>query len=316
MKHLKHLRIFQNFTSTEFKAIENIALVKSFKKDEVIFKFKEKRKSFFVILKGQVILYIYFNNNQEILNIENSGSFLSEESLINPKSAHQTTAAAQTDCELLEIPAKRFIKLRRKNHSLTNKIFNNIIQANTLDLYHARNRLITVYRIGKIISEKYHQLPEMAADALATLLSAIRAEKALFIFYHSDSSQAKIAAACGFKDNNKFLDLKIKLPAEPIIGEIFRTGKILNLSANEYLLGNQKTAYVNNSVLAMPIIINQKVVASIILADKKDEDRFNTNNILLLSIVIQLLQGAIKENLDEIKQKAEEELKRVYIEPI
>lgn len=315
MENLKHLRIFQNFTYREIKEIEKIALIKNFKKDEIIFNFREPREYFFIILKGQVVLYIYFNQNKEILNIETAGSFLSEESLLNPKSCHQTTALAQTDCQLLAISAKKFIKLRAKNNSLVNKIFNNIIQANTLDLYHARNRLNTVYRIGKIISEKYHQLPEMANGTIETLLSAIQAEKALFVFYLGESNQAQIIAARGFK-NNKFLDLKIKLPVEPVIGEIFRTGKILNLSANEYLLSNQKVSYINNSVLGMPIIISKKVIASILLIDKKDEDQFNTNNILLLFIVAQLLHGALKEALDERNQKAEEELKRVYVEPI
>jgi CRP-like cAMP-binding protein len=310
-KQLKNLSIFNGFKKEELKDILKISFEKTLKKDEVLFQIGEQRKTFFIVLEGNIAVLKRLGETAEIIEMAVLGEHLAELALFSPKSEHSHIAMAYSEsAKLIGLPGKLFKKLPE---TIQIKLLFNLLPIISDNFNHASNRLMTIFQIGQILSNNIMTVDILGSQILKILLDAIRAKKALIGLLTSEPSQINIEATAGFEDNEDIFNKKIYWRDDLIMAEIITNKKVIHLPENEYVVSHKKVDYISSSVIGVPLQVGGKVIGVILLIDKIGTMGFSTNNEVLLNITAELVSFGLYQAYHLAVQKAESELKREYI---
>jgi len=128
IKLKKHVKLFQNFNFNEIAFFINRGEKISIKKSTILFKKDTIGNEFYIILNGELSVYILNNNNKEkiTLNTLNTMHIIGE---IGALSKIKRTANVEclTDCILLKFHNNIFNIIEKTNPELSTKIYKNII---------------------------------------------------------------------------------------------------------------------------------------------------------------------------------------------
>ena len=120
---LKNIEIFRNFSDEDIKILEENSTLKEFKKNDIIVKEGEPADSFYVILKGNVKIYITTEVGKIVeVCILGKGEFFGEMSFFEGTKRNASVDAIE-DVLLLEIPRKAINELKNKDPKVENILF-------------------------------------------------------------------------------------------------------------------------------------------------------------------------------------------------
>lgn len=314
IKLIKTIPVFEGLTSEELEQLASICKIHKTKTGQRLFKAGDARKSFYVILSGKLKISWKIKDEEETLAFMDKDNFAVESSLIDPKLKHTHFGEIIEEGEILEIEGKDFINLTKNYSRLANQVYGNIVKNITERLHHANNKLITLYSTGRIAST-YANIYNLLNLILETILSVIRAKRALFALFRPFENRIVIQEAIGFKNNQAIKNLNLNLRQDPFLGKIFKTGEDLFLRPKEYAKNKElQLPYLGQTALGVKIQAGKNIIGAIVLVDKKGEN-FNYNNQILLNIISRQIASAISEAEKTEEKGLHEELRRVYIKP-
>ncbi len=277
--------LFRDLSQQDLAALSALAIVRSVGTGQALFKPGEARKTFFVVLSGQVHIYSFFNDEVQTLALLQPNEFAVESALVDPTFKHEHYGEMYAAGELLEIDGREFARFREANPAIANRIYGQIILNLTERLHHANNKLVTIYSTGKIAAT-YDNLDNLSDLVLTTILKIIRAKRAIFVLFKPLEGKAAIREAKGYGNDQKIINLEITLASDPILGTIYSTGQALNVTEQEYEANAAfHTPYASKTMLGTPLAIRNRVIGAILLGDKEGKEGFSTNNLILLDII-------------------------------
>ncbi|MBT6505649.1 cyclic nucleotide-binding domain-containing protein, partial [Candidatus Woesearchaeota archaeon] len=80
---IKNVDLFNELSKKQIKEIINLGHVRNYKENEIIFNKNEQSFGMFIILKGQVEIYINKNNKKQIIDNYKQSEYFGEISLID-----------------------------------------------------------------------------------------------------------------------------------------------------------------------------------------------------------------------------------------
>jgi len=304
-KIIQNIPVLNGLSEPELQVLSKIITVKKYKKGELLFEKGEARRSFFIVLSGQVHIFRLFNNEVQTLAILGKHNFAVESALRNYKQSHAHSGEVIERGDMIEIRGKDFVKMSEDYPQIANKIYGNIISNLTNRLHHTNNKLITIFSTGKIAST-YDDLDNLTELTLNIILQIIKANKALFVLYQPEIGRAVIHDARGYKSNQRIKNQKIDLFKDPILGQIYRSKRELMITKDMFRRRKTlKTPYSSQSMLGVPMLVGNRVVGAILLGDKDRNRDFSYNNQILLGIIARqiVLPVAMAGSAEELKSQ-------------
>ena len=115
--------IYSLLTSNQIDELSEIAVIKDFGEEQIIYDQKEEAKNLFILLEGRVSLRIPSNKDKtienfslEIENILHQGELFGTNLLFDIK-RYMTRATAVKPSKIMILDAKKFLEIIRKNKS-------------------------------------------------------------------------------------------------------------------------------------------------------------------------------------------------------
>ncbi len=312
-KKIKDIDLFKDLNGAEIKELQKITKVVSLKAGQNLFRRGEKRKNFFIIASGSLRISRSFEDEEEMFALFVPGEFCCEEALAKPDSIHTKEGWIDSDAELFSIDGNAFLKLGEKNPSLAHKIENKIVEILAERLHHADNKLITLYRTGEVLSRHY-PIEITAPEILQTIFEVIAASRGLFLLYNEYKKQVLVIGAIGFAGKNMLEQTTFSIANDPILTEILEKNSTIISNEKTFVKAWEKISYASPSMIGVPIRLHRRVIGALLLFDKKVGD-FNINNKILLEIIAKQIAVAVHAATVEEIERAQEELKRIYIRP-
>lgn len=313
-KLLREVPLFATLTANERLLVTQRATYRHFREQESIFRRGDLRGELLVVISGRIRLFQSFNGELEILALLEAGSFIGEQALINPTTRHEQSAVADSATDVFGLKGSDFLTLRRRHPHLAVKILSNVLCALADRLSHADTKLLTLYATGKIAALPAN-LNEQTSQILRTVAAAVHARQALFVVFQSADDAFVIREAIGYRKNLR--GKRCHLAADPLFGRLHRLGEDLLVTREQYARDpHWKTAYSAPGMLLMPVTAGRRMIAAILVGDKRAGEDFSVNNRLLVSIVARQIASAVGEAAIEEERKLTEELERVYIKPL
>ncbi len=157
---LKKIRLFNSLTDEEVKDIFDKAVVKNFKKNEVVIQQEDTGQFMYIVLEGTVRVTNTTEDGKEIiLALHKSGEHFGEVSLIDGKASPATVTAVE-NVTIAIISKKYFYQLLNSTkHVIDNLLqtFSSIIRdlSNTVELLHYKNAQQRIELLFEKLSRKY-----------------------------------------------------------------------------------------------------------------------------------------------------------------
>jgi CRP/FNR family cyclic AMP-dependent transcriptional regulator len=157
---LNMIELFASLTDEELDSINNLLVVKRFKKNEVILHEEDTNKFMYIILSGRVrVVQITEDGKEILLAIHQAGEFFGEMSFIDGKTSPATIVAAD-DCVINILSRDEFYSTiythKKVLHNLLSILCSRLRESwekiQLLNLKHASERLKILFHI---LSNKY-----------------------------------------------------------------------------------------------------------------------------------------------------------------
>lgn len=292
-QYIASIPYFQALSPEEQSALAGIAAIRTIPRGTMLFRPDEPRKTFLVVMSGQMHIYSLFNGEVQTLALLEPGDFAVESALVNATYKHDHFGEMAVDGEVLEIDGKEFATFRASHPAIANTIYGQIILNLTERLHHANNKLVTIYTTGKIAST-YDNLDNLSELLLKTILTIIKAKRGLFVLYKPLEGKAVIREAIGYGNVQQIKNLDILLSSDPILGEIYNTNNEVSITEDMFKKDKRlHTQYASKSMLGVPLAIGQKVIGAILLGEKENAHAFSVNNRVLVSIIARQVVSVI-----------------------
>ncbi|MFH1457138.1 MAG: cyclic nucleotide-binding domain-containing protein [Patescibacteria group bacterium] len=307
----KNIPLFNILTPSERKKFFIWSEVRELGENDFIFKVGEKRDCFFVVIHGEVEL---LNQKENIFNVFKDGEFLSEASLLEQGTCHTISAKTKTKTSLLVISHDNFKKLSKHDSKLALKILQYICSVVVERLCHADNKLITLYRTGRIISSG-QEMEKSATLILDAILEVIKAEQAVFGFLNNN--KIKIISSVGYLKKYDPQGSLVNLEQDKIFKDIVYQKETVILDQkgikNIQVVGkvSKNILWQVKTAIATPIVVSGQTIAMIVLFNKQGEN-FNVNNQILLEAIADQFVASFLLREAVMEDKERERLKRVY----
>lgn len=310
---LSQLPLFLNLQDDELLALEQLAKELKVNEHEFLFHAGEGRNFLYIVLEGRIKVYDPAESDESIAVIE-KGHPLSEEAIMDVPGVHSKSAQALTPSTVLAVPSSAFNGFMTQHPRGAAQILKNIAEMLARRLKSSNRRIITIYRIGKLLSDvSLRKNPTLLAEKiLATILLAIKATKGVIIIFNKNTRKYEAPALYGYaaKDMPAVVAL---LGGSPQFRAILDGKKTVCVTGEKNIVDQKLELLATHSLIVAPMV-NDETFGAIILGDKKDPLGFSTRNETLLSIISKEISLALAEAHVRQERQAEQDLKRVYIE--
>ncbi|GEM_PF-4470799 len=310
---LSQLPLFLNIQDDELLALEQLAKEMTINEGEFLFHAGEGRNFLYVILEGKIKVFDPAESDESIAIIE-KGYPVSEEALMDVPGVHSKSAQSIGHSMVLALSSSAFKGFMVQHPRGAAQILKNIAEMLAQRLKSSNRRIITIYRIGKILSDSTTRknTTQLTEKILTTILLAIKATKGIIVIFNKHTQKYEAPANYGYptKDLAGIVNL---LASNPSFKTIMGNKKTMVITGEQEIHTHAMELLGSQSLIISPMT-NDETFGAIILGDKKDPHGFSTRNETLLSIISKEISFALAEaNLLSEKQ-AEKDLKRVYIE--
>lgn len=310
---LSELSIFQNLKEDELLALESASKEMPLAQNEFLFHAGESRSYVYVLLEGEIKIFDPQESEESIAIVE-KGQPLSEEALMDEPGVHSKNAQALVPSKVLIHSASAFKGFMVQHPAGAAQILRNIAQMLATRLKSSNRRIITIYRIGKILGDPHARkdIKILSEKILSTLLSVIKATMGLILIRNPHKKEFLATAFYGYTGNDVTKILEA-MKNSSSLNDILGTGRTVSINNDEEIKKQGFSNLATKSLLISPMV-NEETFGAIILADKKDPQGFSTRNQILLSIITKEVTLSIAEAKLRQEKQAEEEFERVYIE--
>jgi len=119
---IRRVPLFATLTDDEFKSLEHIFLIRTYRKNQVIFLEEETGKHMYIVLSGKVkVTKSTAGGRESILTIHRPGDFFGEMALLDGKTSPASVAAME-DCKIATITAADFGRYFMTNQKVVAQI--------------------------------------------------------------------------------------------------------------------------------------------------------------------------------------------------
>jgi len=311
LKIIKNFPYFSTFAPEELEEVVKNSSLTTMNEGEVLFEEGTKRDSFYIVISGEVAIVRKFGEASEVVEIITEGEYIAEHALFSSEHHHSHTALIHSDkAYILKLEGVKFTTLLLETRY---KLILNLLPIISDNFYHASNRIMTLFQIGKILGLSQENTKVVGKEILNVVLTGIHAEKALIALIDMDKSKINIVATNGFNKSDDIQGDKYLLKDTPILEDIIKAKESVTFTEKEYSLSSKKVPYIKKTLLGVPLIIGNNVIGAVVLIDKKSSNDFNTNNEVLLNITSHIIALELSHLQHQEIRIAEEELKREYI---
>ena len=265
------------------------------------------------MLDGEIKIFDPQESEESIAIIE-KGQPLSEEALMDEPGVHSKNAQALAPSKVLILSSSAFKGFMVQHPSGAAQILQNIAQMLAVRLKSSNRRIITIYRIGKILGdpEARKDIKILSEKILSTILSVIKAAMGLILIKNPHKKEFLATAFYGYTGNDVAKILETMKDSSSL-NDVLGNAKTISINSGEEIKKQEFSSLATKSLLISPMV-NEDTLGAIILADKKDPQGFSTRNQILLSIITKEVTLSIAEAKFREEKRAEEEFERVYIE--
>jgi CRP/FNR family transcriptional regulator len=136
-EYIRRVPIFETLSEAEFKTLEHVFVVRTYKRNQVILLEEETGKFMYIVLAGKIKVTKSTEGGKEnLLAIHQVGDFFGEMALLDGRTSPATVSAME-DCRIILIAAADFY-----NHLMRNeKVVQQIIQVLCARLRHSWGQL-------------------------------------------------------------------------------------------------------------------------------------------------------------------------------
>ena len=137
---LKKYKPFKNFDNTDLQAMNELCVIKAYKKDEQVFAEETKGDAMYIVKSGSVKILKVVKNQENTIAVLKAGEFFGEMALLDgqPRSA---TVKAIEPSECLVIADKAYMKMRADRPKTALKLMDIIIRVLSNRLRQANKNL-------------------------------------------------------------------------------------------------------------------------------------------------------------------------------
>jgi len=121
---IRTVPLFSTLTNEEFRTLDHIFLLRSYRRNQIIFMEEETGNYMYLVLSGKVKVAKTSSSGKEtLLAIHKTGDFFGEMSLLDGKTAPATVSAME-DSKLISVSGKDFHKYLMHNETVLLQIIN------------------------------------------------------------------------------------------------------------------------------------------------------------------------------------------------
>lgn len=119
---IRRVPLFATLADAEFKAIEHVFVIRSYRKNQVIFMEAETGHYMYIVLAGKVkVTKADKSGKESLLAIHQTGDFFGEMALLDGKTAPATVSAME-DCRVASVASSDFHNLLMKHDKVVRQI--------------------------------------------------------------------------------------------------------------------------------------------------------------------------------------------------
>lgn len=156
MEKFKDIKVLNNINSSTKKNLFKYSQIKRYKKGEHLFLDRDRVDTIYFILDGIASLYkLNTSHDKKVIFIYGKGDILNE--VILQKNMSSLNCELLSDCEVLEIPAKKFLEVMSCDFQLCRNIMDSMA-FKIRRLYHQLKNTSNSIRLDKQIASKLWKL--------------------------------------------------------------------------------------------------------------------------------------------------------------
>lgn len=119
---IRRVPIFATLPEAEFKALEHVFVVRTYRRNQIIFMEEETGKYMYIVLAGKLkVTKATAGGKENLLAIHQTGDFFGEMALLDGKTAPATVSAME-DCRIVSIASHDFHNLLMRNEKVVQQI--------------------------------------------------------------------------------------------------------------------------------------------------------------------------------------------------
>ena len=119
---IRRVPLFATLSDDEFKTLEHVFVVRTYRRNQVVFLEEETGKYMYIVLAGKVKVTKSTSGGKEnLLAIHQTGDFFGEMALLDGKTAPATVSAME-DCRIVSIAAHDFHTILMRNEKVVQQI--------------------------------------------------------------------------------------------------------------------------------------------------------------------------------------------------
>lgn len=156
MNNFNSIKVFSNINNSSKKNLLKYSKVKRYKKGEHLFLDRDRVDNIYFILDGIVSLYkLNSSHDKKVIFIYGKNEILNE--VILQKNVTSLNCEVLSNCEVLEIPAKKFLEVMSYDFQLSRNIIDSM-SYKIRRLYHQLKNTSNSIRLDKQIASKLWKL--------------------------------------------------------------------------------------------------------------------------------------------------------------
>lgn len=156
MVNFNNIKVFFNINNSSKKNLLKYSKIKKYKKGEHLFLDRDRVDNIYFVLDGIASLYkLNSSHDKKVIFIYGKGEILNE--VILQKNMSSLNCEILSDCEILEIPAKKFLEVMSYDFQLSRNIIESMAYK-IRRLYHQLKNTSNSIRLDKQIASKLWKL--------------------------------------------------------------------------------------------------------------------------------------------------------------
>ncbi len=156
MDNFNNIKVFFNINNSSKKNLLKYSKIKKYKKGEHLFLDRDRVDNIYFVLDGIASLYkLNSSHDKKVIFIYGKGEILNE--VILQKNMSSLNCEILSDCEILEIPAKKFLEVMSYDFQLSRNIIESMAYK-IRRLYHQLKNTSNSIRLDKQIASKLWKL--------------------------------------------------------------------------------------------------------------------------------------------------------------
>lgn len=310
---VRTLPVFAHCTPAEHERLAFSALKRELTAGEVLFRAREAREDFFVLLSGDIQIASEFYGREQTVVVYHPEAFIGLQALLDEPSVHTNSATVLSPTASVLQWTRAVLRSIAHEHP---EVLSNIVltAAASLEerLQYANRKLFAFYTVARIL-RRSGSVRAVGAEILSVAAHSTHASKGLFLLIDPLRGMLTPMAILGFENTSAMNTWVGRYERDAYVGLVHRQRQPL-IIARERAVAHVPP-YWTGSMLLVPLIVAARSVGVLLLADRTHGRPFAQNSEMMLEAIAQQLADAFERGRLTQQQQAARDLHRVYVGP-